>query len=107
MIELKSRGTIGWKLLQDNLETTPIYKKDKSFTNVGVLLLVWQDNGLEILTGTCPRVSFHPPTLHLTPEQQAWPVLTLQGEGGQRDAARGKRTAALDSFQGLPRWSSG
>ena len=65
---------------------------------MGALLLAWQDNGLEILTGTSPHVSFHPPTLRLTPEQQAWPMLTLQGEGGQRDAAREKRTATLDSF---------
>lgn len=35
---------------RDNLETTPIYKKDKSFTNVGTLLLVWQDNVFEMLT---------------------------------------------------------
>ena len=37
-----------------------------------------------------PRVSFHLSTLRLMPQQQVWPVLTLQEEGRQRDAARAK-----------------
>lgn len=61
---------------RDNLETTPIYKKDESFTNVGTLLLVWQDNVFEMLTNIFSLYPFSPfypsPPAYPWAERLAW-----------------------------------
>lgn len=72
---------------RDNLETTPIYKKDKSFTNVGTLLLVWQDNVFEMLTNMFSLYPFSPfypsPPAHPRAARLAWICFV-----GRREALR-------------------